>query len=85
MVSNDPLEILNKHKRNLTCDICTKKFWFWQKAVRVIIRTKENVWAEYYHIRCLEKKGYLRRIRNIKAGRWDDKDPGDRPATNTVR
>jgi hypothetical protein len=45
------------------------------------MRTKENIWVEYYHMKCLEKKGYIRRIKQ-KAGRWDDDK--DEPGTSNV-
>jgi len=68
-------DILDKHKKNKICDLCHKRLWFWQKSIRFVIRTKENVWAEYYHVLCLIKRGYLRKIE--KAGRFDrdDRDP----------
>jgi len=71
---NSEIEILNRHKKDIICDLCIKRIWFFQKAVRCVIRTKENIWAEYYHIKCLEKRGLIRRIKT-KAGRWDDRDP----------
>jgi hypothetical protein len=82
MENNDPInDILNRHKKKLLCDLCQKSIRFWQKGVRVVIRTKEVVWLEYYHIGCLEKKGMLRRINKVKAGKWD-KDPD--PETSNI-
>jgi hypothetical protein len=77
MENNDEITaILNRHKKHLTCDICRKSFRFYQKVVKVIIRTKENVWLEYYHIKCLEKRGMLRRVNKLRAGKWDkDNEP----------
>lgn len=72
MVYNE-IDILNRHKKDILCDLCGKRVWFFQKALRFVIRTKENVWAEYYHVKCLEKGGYIRKRQ--KAGRWNDKDP----------
>jgi hypothetical protein len=79
MVNNKELQefydILDKHKKNKTCDLCGKRLWFWQKSIRFVIRTKENVWAEYYHVLCMVKRGYLRKVEKVKSGRWDDRDP----------
>ena len=83
MENNEIFSILDRHKKKLLCDLCQKKIWFFQKGVRCVIRTKENVWSEYYHITCLEKRGILRRINKLKAGRWD-KDNGDQPSSNVV-
>ena len=73
-MSNDDIKVLDKHKKNITCDLCHKQVWFFQKVVRCVIRMKENVWAEYYHIKCLEKKGILRKLQKAKKGRWDKDD-----------
>ena len=76
--NNDIFSILDQHKKDLLCDLCRKKIRTWNpfnKAVRCVIRTKENIWTEYYHIKCLEAAGILRKIKKLKAGRWDDKDP----------
>ena len=65
------------------CDLCRKKIRTWNpfaKAVKVVIRIKEHVWTEYYHIKCLEKRGMLRKIKPEKAGRWDK----DKEGTNTA-
>ena len=82
MDNNDEVfKILNRHKRNISCDLCRHRVWFFQKVVRCVIRTKDNVWIEYYHIKCLEKRGLIRKIRQQKAGRFDDKDPS---TTNVI-
>lgn len=83
MENNDIFNILHRHKKELLCDLCRKKFWFFQKAVRSIVRTKENIWVEYYHMKCLEKAGFIRKIKQQKAGRWDDKDP--KSTSNVIR
>lgn len=70
-MSND-IKILDRHKKDLICDICTKKIWFFQKCVRAVIRVKDNIWAEYYHIKCMEKFGLLQKLEKTKKGRWDD-------------
>ena len=75
--SNDIFTILDRHKKNLLCDLCRKKIKTWNpfnKAVRCVIRTKENIWTEYYHIKCLEAAGVLRKLKKLKAGRWDKDD-----------
>jgi hypothetical protein len=73
MVTND-IRILDRHKKNITCDLCRKTIWFFQKAIRCVVRSKDNIWAEYYHIKCLEKRGILRRLEKKRAGKWDDDD-----------
>lgn len=83
MENNEIFSILDRHKKVIQCDLCQKKIRFWQKGVRCVIRTKENVWTEYFHIGCLEKRGILRKIREVKAGRWD-KDNKDQPSSNVV-
>ena len=59
-------EILDRHKKGITCDICQKTVWFFQKGIRCVVRVKDNIWTEYYHIKCLEKRGYLRRVRKLR-------------------
>ena len=81
-MSNDDIKILDRHKKNLTCDICKKQIWFFQKVVRAVIRVKDHVWAEYYHIKCLERRGILRKLPKAKKGRWDKDD--DKGTTNIV-
>ena len=81
MENNDILRILHRHKRVLLCDLCSKKFRFWDKVIRNIVSTKENIWVEYYHIKCLEKRGFIRRKKE-KAGRFDNKD--EQGASNVV-
>lgn len=83
MENNEIINLLNRHKKDIICDICRKRVWFFQKGIRCVVRTKENVWAEYYHIKCLENKGVLRRLRKIQAGRRDNKD-GDNQSTSNV-
>lgn len=84
MENNDIIKLLDRHKKNIICDLCTKKIRFYQKGVRCVIRTKDNIWAEYFHIKCLEKRGVLRRIREVKAGRWDNNDKDREPSSNVV-
>ncbi len=81
MDSNDIYHILNRHKRDITCDLCRKRTWFFQKVLRFVISTKENIWVEYYHMKCLERRGYLRKIKKEKSGRWDDRD---QPTSNVI-
>ena len=83
--NNDIFTILDRHKKNLVCDLCRKKIRAWNpfnKALRCVIRTKENIWTEYYHIRCLERAGVLRKLYKVKAGKWD-KDPEEGTALTT--
>ena len=82
MDSNDIYHILNRHKKDIICDLCRKRIWFFQKVIRCVIRTKENIWAEYYHIKCLEKHGLIRRVRQVRSGRWDNKD--DKGTNNVI-
>lgn len=67
---------LNRHKKNISCDLCRKRIWFFQKSIRCVIRTKDNIWIEYYHMKCLEKKGLIRKLEKKRAGKWDDEDKG---------
>jgi len=76
MESNETFKILNRHKKDISCDLCRKRIWFFQTGLRFVIRTKENIWVEYYHAKCLEKRGLIRKMKQQKAGRWDDKDQG---------
>jgi len=69
--NNEFYAILDKHKKRLHCDFCRKKLWFFQKTVRFVIRTKENVWSEYYHVGCLKKMGIVIEKKE-KTGKWDD-------------
>lgn len=82
MDNNDIINILNRHKKDIICDICRKRVWFFQKAIRCVVRTKDNIWAEYYHIKCLEKRGILRRVNKTKAGKFDDRN--DENTTNVI-
>ena len=81
MENNDIFKILHRHKREIVCDLCHKRFWFFQKIARNIVRMKDNIWVEYYHIKCLEKRGFIRRKKE-KAGRFDNKD--EQGASNVV-
>ena len=67
--NEDVYEFLNRHKKDIICDLCRKRIWFVQKGIRFVIRAKDNVWVEYYHVKCLEKRGYLRKVK--KESRWD--------------
>ena len=77
MVKSDRIPLRSNDKY---CDLCRKKIILWnpfRKAVQCVIRIKEQVWTEYYHVSCLEKHGILRKIRKEKSGRWDkDEDTG---------
>jgi hypothetical protein len=73
MENSDIFDILHRHKKKILCDLCQKRFWFYQKAVRSVVRTKENIWVEYYHLNCLLKAGLARKLKQ-KSGRWDDRD-----------
>ena len=48
-------DILDKHKKDITCDLCKKRIWFFQKFAVRIAGIKENIWKEYYHVKCLKK------------------------------
>ena len=76
-------DVLDRHKKDITCDLCTKRVWFWQKAIRRVVRIKDDIWTEYYHIKCLEKIGIIIRVRKLKAGKFDNKDDNE-PSTNIV-
>lgn len=78
----DNNEILDRHKKGIICDLCQKTIWFWQKGIRCVVRIKDDIWTEYYHIKCLEKRGYLRRVRKLRAGKFDKTD--DEPTSNIV-
>ncbi len=73
------------------CDLCRKKIWIlfnrhwnpFNKIIRCVVRTKEHVWVEYYHMKCLIKSGRMIKIKKERAGRWDDKDPSQ-PTTNVT-
>ena len=68
----------------MVCDLCRKKIRTWNpfaKAVKVVIRIKEHMWTEYYHVKCLEERGMLRKLKKEKSGRWDD----DKEGSNTTQ
>ena len=48
-------DILDRHKKDIICDVCNKRIYFYQKFVERIAGIKDNIWKEYYHIKCLEK------------------------------
>ena len=77
MVTYDKIPLRSNDKY---CDLCRKKIRLWNpfsKALKCVIRIKEQMWTEYYHVSCLEKHGILRKIRKEKSGRWDkDEDTG---------
>jgi hypothetical protein len=77
MVKSDKIPL---RSNDIYCDLCRKKIRTWNpfsKALKCVIRIKEQVWTEYYHKGCLEKFGILKKIRKEKAGRWDkDEDMG---------
>ena len=75
---NDDIKILDRHKKNITCDACNKQIWFFQKAVRLVRSVKNNVWAEYYHIKCIQKV-----LTKYKPKDNKDKDE-DEPSTSNL-
>ena len=81
----------NMQNNDIYCDVCRKKIFIFldrtwnpfNKIVKCVVRLKEHVWVEYYHMNCLIKSGRARRIKKQKAGRWD-KDDDKGPTTNLV-
>ena len=63
--------------KNSTCGIHLRR----NKSV---VRMKENIWTEYYHIKCLEKAGFIRKIKKEKSGKWDKDDRKDDGTSNIV-
>ena len=76
MSNNDEFfKLLDRHKKNITCDLCNNTIWFFQKAIRCVVRIKENIWTEYYHVKCLKKVGAIRKLdksKKDKRGKNDD-------------
>ena len=52
---------------NFVCDICRKKLkrWqFWRKGIKCVMRIKDDFWVEYYHMDCALKTGLIKKKPN---------------------